>query len=60
MNFDYPRVAEELPEHLEKAFSNEYFFKRDDMSAEAKIACLKFREDICNYLRTCIEERSNR
>ncbi|WP_251454859.1 hypothetical protein [Veillonella intestinalis] len=55
---EYPRVAEELPEHLLKAFNNEYILKREDLNAEGKLACIMIRDEIINYLHTCIDERS--
>lgn len=54
---EYPRVSEELPEYISKLFSNEYILKKDTMSAEGKLACIMLRDEILNYLHTCIEER---
>lgn len=54
---DFPRVAEELPDFIMKNFSNEYILKKDNMSAEGKLASIMIRDEIINYLNACIEER---
>lgn len=57
MGEDYPRVAEELPEYIMRAFNNEYILKREDLNAEGKLASIMIRDEIINYLNTCIDER---
>lgn len=50
-----PRVDEVIIDEIKQAFSVHSILKRDDLSAEQKIAFITAVEEITNYLNTCRE-----